>query len=676
MAEVFPTDTQVQMEFSTGVWTEISEDLHMADPIIAKYGIRGVGPMERLGHAGTLPFALDNSDGNSGAAQGYYSPGHANVRSGFGVGVGTRIRFDYGGSTYYKWRGRIKGIHPESGVKGLRVTHIEAQDWIAAASEIKPQLLEVQENKDGGALITALLAAIDDDPPATDLDTGISTFPYTWDEVRDGNTTVYEILRGIAISELGYVIQIGDTSQGGTLQFENRHARVKETSVLVTLDDDGDDDDLAGLTVEDNLGNIFNVIRAEAYPRVIDNTADQVLWTLQGDAPTINAGETIEIVGKYTDPDQRVSRVAGLDLQDPEGKNELVEQGAATDRSFEDGVGDWVAGGTGVTVAASADQAKKGSQSLKLDSGTNGAVQPTAITDLLTGVVQNDILYYQIYLYVDDTWQDDLEIILEEYDSSDVIGTTQTLESGISTPDAQWVRYAGTVTIQDADAAKCKIGIRASASGDYSGGAVQAYVDECYLIHDSELNYTSSGAEEDLELIDSEMGGNSSKFVVKNLGAGSITLDNIQAIGKRALIYQPALALADDATSKASYGERPLSMGLLYQDDPLEAQDFADITLSRWKDAAPRIRSVSFWANRSDTLMTAFLQGEPGKRVAVKETVTGIDAEYFINGVEFQIYPPLDEAKIHVTWYLSDAGGESYWILGSSQLGSGTVLGF
>lgn len=670
MAEVYPTDFDLELEFSAGVWTDVLADTTEHDPLVVKYGIRGSGPVERVGHAGTMVFSLDNSAGNSGAAQGYYSPDHGSVRSGFEVGIGARLKIAYGGTDYYKGRGRLHGARPEAGQKGLRITHCEVQDWMAAASEIRPQGLDVQESATADSLITALLAAIEYDPPATDLDAGVSTFAYTWDDLRDGNTTAYEIMRAAILSEFGYLTQIGDTTQGGTLQLENRHARVKEATVLVTLDDDGDDDDFVAMELQDTLGGIWNVVRAEAYPRTVDANPDQVLWTLTGDAPSINPDETIEMTAKYTDPDQRVSRVAGLDLQDPEGDNQVANRGFETDALS------WGAVGLGVIIRSSASQARVGSKSMELDSGTYASVRPSVYSAFMTGMAQNDVLYWQVYLRIPDTWQDDLEIVIYEYDSSDVYQTTQTLQASITTPEDSWVRYAGTVTLSDADTAKVKLGIRASATGDYSGGAVQAYIDEVYLIHDSDLNFGSSGDESELELVDSDLGGNSGKFLVKNTGASAITLQSLQVVGKRVLTYQPALAIAEDATSKTSYGERILSLPLPYQDDPLEAQDFADITLANYKDADLTVKSVSFWANRSATLMTAFLQGEPGKRISLIETVGGINDEYFINGVEFEIHKLAGGIGIFVTWFVEIARTSNYWILGTSKLGTETVLAF
>jgi hypothetical protein len=74
--------------------------------------------------------------------------------------------------------------------------------------------------------------------------------------------------------------------------------------------------------------------------------------------------------------------------------------------------------------------------------------------------------------------------------------------------------------------------------------------------------------------------------------------------------------------------------------------------------------------------MKYFLWYEPGDKITIAETVTGIDLDYFINGVEFSI---AETGMIKVTWALTPASLVAYWILGTvgaSELGETTVLGY
>ena len=90
-----------------GVWTNVSEDVRTVSPIKAFRGTRGNGPKNRVGDTGRMSLILDNSEANSAGLLGYYSPDHANLRSGFGKGTLVRWILTYGGTDYYKFRGKM-----------------------------------------------------------------------------------------------------------------------------------------------------------------------------------------------------------------------------------------------------------------------------------------------------------------------------------------------------------------------------------------------------------------------------------------------------------------------------------------------------------------------------------------------------------------------------------------
>ena len=84
-------------------WTSILTDVRTAPPSVLSRGLSGCELADRVADVGTLDFALDNSAGNSGGKLGYYSPDHANLRAGFGIGMKTRLKVVYGDKTYYKF---------------------------------------------------------------------------------------------------------------------------------------------------------------------------------------------------------------------------------------------------------------------------------------------------------------------------------------------------------------------------------------------------------------------------------------------------------------------------------------------------------------------------------------------------------------------------------------------
>ena len=171
-------------------------------------------------------------------------------------------------------------------------------------------------------------------------------------------------------------------------------------------------------------------------------------------------------------------------------------------------------------------------------------------------------------------------------------------------------------------------------------------------------------------------GANSAEIVLTNNAAVAGFLNLMQLRGLAIRLFDSATALAIDSTSQLAYGNRVLPLSLLYQDNPLEGQDFADITLSIWKDPRSLIKSASFWGNQDATRLVDALEVEPGSRVAVSESLSAIDDEYFVNGVEIAISPT---EALFCRWFLVPASDASFWLLGevgASEIGETTVLGF
>jgi len=103
----------VEMKLDGINWTDVSEDV--IAPIAFNGGILDNSPLSRVAGTGKCTFSLNNSISNSGGLAGYYSPGHANCRSGFAAGLQVRIRITYDNATYKKFQGKI----PPQGIRAL-----------------------------------------------------------------------------------------------------------------------------------------------------------------------------------------------------------------------------------------------------------------------------------------------------------------------------------------------------------------------------------------------------------------------------------------------------------------------------------------------------------------------------------------------------------------------------
>ena len=164
------------------------------------------------------------------------------------------------------------------------------------------------------------------------------------------------------------------------------------------------------------------------------------------------------------------------------------------------------------------------------------------------------------------------------------------------------------------------------------------------------------------------------KFTVTNNGTvdGFITL--LQVRGKGIFNVSP---LSYEAVSVQDYGQRTLRMDMPYQDDPIVGQGVADYLESIWSVFSNQITTVLLSANKSDVLMTQSLAREPGDRVTISETVTGLSlVPSIVRGVEMMIKPG---NLIKTMWHVSPAAAVDFWILDdpvASLLGISTVLGY
>ena len=71
----------LEMQFTTGVWTDVTSDVRISDLIRSDSGMPNNSPTDRVERTGRMSFFLNNSTGNSAGLAGYYSPGHNNVRN-------------------------------------------------------------------------------------------------------------------------------------------------------------------------------------------------------------------------------------------------------------------------------------------------------------------------------------------------------------------------------------------------------------------------------------------------------------------------------------------------------------------------------------------------------------------------------------------------------------------
>jgi hypothetical protein len=504
---VSPTSLVFEAEFSTGVWTDITADVLANEGINIHYGINGNGPRDRIASVGTMSFSLDNSAANSGAKLGYYSPDHANARSGFDIGLPLRCRIAYG-TTYTKHIGEIQSITPAADQYGKRTSDVISADFIYKMALHKLQRIAVQTDKRDDQLITTIISNMNSSPESTSYSTGLETYPYALHDVKDESTTALNAVARCVQSGLGYFYIAGD----GAATYKTRQSRISGVTSSVTLNDT-----MVDLQVSRPIEKVLNTITIKSQPADVDDTATTIIYSLPKEIQ-LAPSESRDISAIYRDPSTLNERISAIDLVDP---------------------------------------------------------------------------------LVADT----------DYKMSSVSG-------------------------DDGNDLNASLGVSLS------------------------------------------VGGNATKITLTNNASVTGYVNHLQLRGKGVYLYNKNTYVAEDSASQSTYGTRSTTIDLPYQDDFNVSVDIADALLDQYKDPMTYVDSVTFNANRSDALMTAALDLEPGDMVTITETLTGINTNFFIQSVDLDIKP---NKIIHCTWGLKYSTVEEYWILQDAVygiLGSTTVLGW
>lgn len=165
----------------------------------------------------------------------------------------------------------------------------------------------------------------------------------------------------------------------------------------------------------------------------------------------------------------------------------------------------------------------------------------------------------------------------------------------------------------------------------------------------------------------------SAKFTVTNTGLVDAYLTTLQLRGKG--VYDDA-PVTLEASSVQDF-ERPLSIDCAYQDDVYVAQAAADYYHAIYSSLTQQIEALAFMATVSDDALTRALRLEPGDRVTVTETVTGlVSVEARVTWVELEVLP---RRLVWCRLGLAPVSTSDPWQLGTAGLGeldSTTMLGF
>jgi len=186
---------------------------------------------------------------------------------------------------------RIAEITPTPGQYLERQVGVLATDWLEEAAEA-PIQTSAMIRVDAPTLIGTLIASMDRQPTATELDAGIGIFEYPLRDMTGPNNRVLAAFKETAQSDGGFVYLTSD----GTLRYESRNSRAGNTTDDFTLSDT-----MHGLEAQRSRDALVNFFNLTTHPPVLSSgyvVLCEILtpWLIQG-------GQTVTLTLDYRDPD-------------------------------------------------------------------------------------------------------------------------------------------------------------------------------------------------------------------------------------------------------------------------------------------------------------------------------------------------------------------------------------
>ena len=336
---------RIDAQLAPSVWTSLRTDLSSGESLTWRRGMGGGGPRDIVAQTGVCEFGLKNwADSGGSRLQGWYSPNHANVRSGWTFGIPIRVVVTYSGTDYVMWRGRLRAIDPIAGQYGPQRVRCVAHDFMGDLAESEVNVA-IQIDQTEVQCLQAIVAALPTDaqPAATSYDAALEVFPYALDNLSGGAQALAGVI-GVADSCQGLIYVAKD----GTFRYASRWAwaAVESDFTFTELTIDPDE----GIEVPSDLSGVWNDVTGIAHPKTV--SAAIVLCGITGPV-FVGPGLTVEVWLDYTDPTSRDRLIGGKNFTTP-----LVENTDYDARANEDGTGADLSASLTVSVSTFAASAK------------------------------------------------------------------------------------------------------------------------------------------------------------------------------------------------------------------------------------------------------------------------------------------------------------------------------
>lgn len=212
---------------------------------------------------------------------------------------------------------------------------------------------------------------------------------------------------------------------------------------------------------------------------------------------------------------------------------------------------------------------------------------------------------------------------------------------------------------------------------DPNGSRRTSAKDQIIPVAGTDFNFSSSsGAGSDLngslQFVSFAPAADQADVVVKNNSGVTGYLWFFRLRGRGIYRYDPLSVILINPNVSTGI---TLTYDMPYQDIYDKAVAIATALMTFWQTLATDVSQLEFIANRSTTLMDAFLDVEPGTLISVVEDVTGINNLFYVNGIDITSYQ--QATKVKVIFSLVPAKLVKFFVLDRDGLDTpGPVLGY
>lgn len=165
------------------------------------------------------------------------------------------------------------------------------------------------------------------------------------------------------------------------------------------------------------------------------------------------------------------------------------------------------------------------------------------------------------------------------------------------------------------------------------------------------------------------------KYTITNSSGSKAYRTLLRSRGYAIRTYNPVTVIAE---SVEDYGEITQNISLKFQNNLGTAAFIADYLLSQYSAQVDRPQTLSINPHASERLMAHVMEREPGDRISLTETQTGLSADAIINNISIKVS---QGDWITCTWGLAPQSSYMFispWKLGTvgrSEVGTTTVVG-